>query len=193
MALIYEKPPLALLEKSFNKKNLPKEPYKMQNKDPRFDKLKAEIHIDSGRLGIEFTVNKTIPDFNKGAEKIHLDWTTSFEEFKNILEGQYKTAWKQVMHDHFPEPVDAAMVPTKHDCLLEENFCRAIELFLKKALHEEKPRDQQYIYLQPDGDYNVRKALATKPLEHLCCAWRNCSPRATLRSPPQASPWNGST
>ncbi len=101
----------------------------MQNKDPRFDKLKAEVHIDSGQLGVEFTVNKTIPDFNKGAEKTHLDWTTSFKEFENILEGQYKTAWKQVMHDHFPEPVDAAMVPTEHDCSLEENFRCAIELF----------------------------------------------------------------
>ncbi len=139
----------------------------MQNKDPHFDKLKAEVHIDSGRLGVEFTANKTIPDFNKGAKKIHLDWTTSFEEFENVLEGQYKTAWKQVMHDHFPEPVDAAMVPTEHDRLLEEFFCRAIELFLKKALHEEKPRDRQYIYFQPGGDYNVRKVLATKPLAHL--------------------------
>ncbi len=76
-------------------------------------------------------------------------------------------AWKQVMHDHFPEPVNAAMVPTEHDCLPEENFCRAIELFLKKALHEEKPPDCQYIYLAPGGDYNIRKALATKPLDHL--------------------------
>ena len=167
MASIYEKPPLALLEKSFDKKNLPKETYKMQNKDPRLNKLKAEIHIDSGQLGVEFTVDKTIPDFNKGAEKIHLDWTNSFEEFKHVLKGQYKTAWKQVMHDHFPEPVDAAMVPSKQDRSLEENFCRAIELFLKKALHEEKPRDRQYIYLAPDGDYNVRKLLATKPLDHL--------------------------
>ncbi len=65
MALIYEKPPLALLEKSFNEKNLPKEVYKMQNKDPRFNKLKAKIHIDSGWLGVEFTLDKTIPDFNK--------------------------------------------------------------------------------------------------------------------------------
>ena len=73
MASIYKKPPLFLLEKSFNEKNLPKGAYKMQNKDPRFDKLKAEVHIDSGRLGVEFTVDKTIPDFNKGAEKIHLD------------------------------------------------------------------------------------------------------------------------
>ena len=138
----------------------------MQNKDPCFDKLKAEIHIDRGRLGAECTVGKTIPDFNKGAEKIHLNWTNSFE-FENVLEGQYKMASKQVMHDHFPEPVDTAMVPSEHDRSLEENFCRAIELFLKKALHEEKPCDRQYIYLTPGGDYNVRKALATKPLNHL--------------------------
>ncbi len=81
---------MALLEKSFDKKNLPKEMYKMQNKDPRFNKLKAEIHIDSGQLRVEFTVDKTIPDFNKGAKKIHLDWTNSLKEFENFLEGQQK-------------------------------------------------------------------------------------------------------
>ncbi len=139
----------------------------MQNKDPPFNNLKAEVHIDSGRLGVEFTVDKTIPDFNKGAEKIHLDWTNSFDQFENVLEGQYKTAWKQVMHDHFLEPVNTVMVPTEHDRSLEENFHRVIELFSKKALHEEKPRDRQYIYLVPGGDYNVRKALAMKPHDHL--------------------------
>ncbi len=48
MASIYKNPPLALFEKSFEKKNLPKEVYKMQNKYPHFNKLKAEIYIDSG-------------------------------------------------------------------------------------------------------------------------------------------------
>ena len=71
------------------------------------------------------------------------------------------------MHDHFWEPVDAAMVSSEQDRLLEENFCHGIEIFLKKALHEEKPRDCQYIYLAPGGGYNVRKALAMKPLDHL--------------------------
>ncbi len=106
----------------------------MQNKDPRFNKMKAEIHIGSGRLGVKFTVDKTIPNFNKGANKIHLDWTNSFEEFENVLEGQYKMAWKQVMHDHFPEPVNAVMMPSEQNRSLEENFRCAIELFLKKAL-----------------------------------------------------------
>jgi hypothetical protein len=84
--------------------------------------LHTEIHIDSGQLGVEFTVNKIIPNFNKGDKKIHLEWTNSFEEFENVLEGQYNTAWKQVMHDHFPEPVDSVMVPSKQDRLLEENW-----------------------------------------------------------------------
>jgi hypothetical protein len=38
---------------------------------------------------------------------------------------------------------------------------------LKKALHEEMPRDRQYIYLQPGINYNVRKPIAAKPLDHL--------------------------
>ena len=111
------------------RKNLPKETYKTQNMDPHFNKLKPEIHIDSGRLGFKFTVNKTLPNFNKGAKNIHLNWTNSFEEFNNVLEGQYITALKQVMHNHFPEPVDAAMVPSEQDCSLEENFRHAIEFF----------------------------------------------------------------
>ncbi len=111
----------------------------MQNKDPRFKKLETEIHIDSSRLGVEFTVDKTIPDFNKGAEKIHLNWTKSFKKFENVLEGQHKTAWKQVMHNHFPKPADAAMVPPKQDCLLEENFHHRIKLFLKKLSTKRSP------------------------------------------------------
>ena len=73
--------------------------------------MKAEIHIDSGRLDAKFTIDKTIPDFNKGAKTIHLNWTNSLEEFKNVLEGQYKMVWKLVMHKHFLESVDPAMVP----------------------------------------------------------------------------------
>jgi hypothetical protein len=36
-------------------------------------------------------------------------------EFKNVLQGHHKTAWKQVLHEHFPEPVDAMVpVPASH-------------------------------------------------------------------------------
>jgi hypothetical protein len=78
------------------------ESYKLQSNDSH-NKVKAEVHQDSGKLGIEFTVDKTIPDFNKGATKIHLDWTHSFLEFENVLQGEYKTAWKQIIHKFYQE------------------------------------------------------------------------------------------
>ena len=84
-----------------------------------------------------------------------------------MLLGQYKTARKQILHEFYPAPVDAAMVPTKQDRLRKENFHHAIELFIKKVLREEKPRDHQYIYLAPGGDYNIQKPLVTKPIDHL--------------------------
>ena len=37
-------------------------------------KTKVEIHKDNRKYGIEFTINKTIPEFNKGAEKCDLNW-----------------------------------------------------------------------------------------------------------------------
>jgi hypothetical protein len=102
-----------------------------------------------------------------GAKKINLDWVHSFVEFENVLQGQYKTAWKQVLHENFPEPDDPAMVPTEHDCSLMENFHPVLELFIKKALHEEKPWDHQYIYMMPGSNYNVKKKLVTSPIKHL--------------------------
>jgi hypothetical protein len=166
MASIYEKPPHILRAKLWDEKTSLSETYKLQSNDTH-NKVKAEVHLDGGQLGIKFMVDKTIPDFNKGAEKIHLDWTHSFLEFENCLLGQYKTAWKQILHKFFPEPVDAAMVPEEQDRSREENFRQAIELFIRKVLHEEKPRDCQYIYLAPSGDYNVQKPLVTRPINHL--------------------------
>jgi hypothetical protein len=38
-------------------------------------------------MGIEFTINKTVPEFNKGAEKCDLNWSDSFVEFENFSPG----------------------------------------------------------------------------------------------------------
>jgi hypothetical protein len=103
-------------------------------------KVKAEVHQDSGKYGIKFTLDKTIPELD-GSQKNNLNWAHSFVEFENVLQGQYKTAWKQVLHKIFPEPDDPAMVPAEHDHSLTENFHRAIELFIKTAIHKEKPWD----------------------------------------------------
>ena len=76
MASIYEKPPHFKLQRTWNKKTILLEVYKLTSPNPR-NKNKAEIHKDSGLYGIEFTVDKTIPDFNKAAEKVDLDYTRS--------------------------------------------------------------------------------------------------------------------
>jgi hypothetical protein len=93
MALIYEKPPHFVLEKTWDKKTLLPKTYKLQSNDP-CSKVKFKVHQDSGKFGIKFTVDKTIPEFEIGAETINLDWAHSFVEFENVLQGQYKTAWK---------------------------------------------------------------------------------------------------
>ncbi len=85
-----------------------------------------------------------------------------------MLQGHHKTAWKQVLHEHFPEPVDATVpVLATQDHSLEENFHRAIQLFIQQMLNKKKPRDKQYIYLQPGGDYVFQKPMMQSPVEHL--------------------------
>jgi hypothetical protein len=153
MATIYEKVPLYKVVKTWddNNPNL-SEVYKLQSKDSR-NKSQVKIHKDNGKYGIKFTIDKTIPEFNKGVGKSDLNWADSFGEFDNVLQGNHRTAWKQVLHEHFPEPVDAtAPVPAMQDCSLEENFHQAIQLFIQRMLNEKKPRDRQYIYMQPGRD-----------------------------------------
>jgi hypothetical protein len=75
---------------------------------------------------------------------------------------------KQVLHEHFPEPVDATVpVPAEQDCNQKETFHQAIQLFIQQTLNEKKPRDRQYIYLQPGGDYVFQKLMMQTPVEHL--------------------------
>jgi hypothetical protein len=94
MALIYEKVPLCKVVKAWdnNNPNL-SEVYKLQSNDLQ-NKSHVEIHKDNGKysISIEFTINKMIPEFNKGAEKCNLNWSDSFVEFKNVLQGHHKTA-----------------------------------------------------------------------------------------------------
>jgi hypothetical protein len=130
-------------------------------------KTKAKVRQDSRKLGVELTINKTIPEFEKRAKKVNLDYGHSFMEFENVLHGQYKPAWKQVVHKHFLEPTNPENVPAEQDCSSETNFCRAVEIFITKVLHKKKPRDQQHIYMMPSGNHNVQKKIETSPLDHL--------------------------
>jgi hypothetical protein len=73
MALIYKKVPLYKVVKAWdnNNPNL-SEVYKLQSNDSR-NKSHDKIHKDNVKYGIEFTINKMIPEFNKGAEKCDLN------------------------------------------------------------------------------------------------------------------------
>jgi hypothetical protein len=77
-------------------------------------------------------------------------------------------AWKQVLHEHFPKPVDGTVpVLATQDCSLEENFHQAVQLFIQRMLNKKKPRDRQYIYMQPGGDYVFQKLMMQVPINHL--------------------------
>ncbi len=144
MASIYECPPFYKGEKKWDDNVTLLEVYKLRSNNPRNKNL-VEIHKDNGGYSIGFTVDKTIPEFNQGAEKCELTWIDSFTEFENVLQGQHRTVWKQTLHEHFPEHVNATRpVPSNQDCNLDENFCRAILLFLQRTRNEKKPRDRQY-------------------------------------------------
>jgi hypothetical protein len=83
--------------------------YKLQSNDPR-NKYKAEMHKDDGLLGVEFTLDKTISKFICTSEKLNLDYITSFAELGNVLLGRYQTNWKQVLHEHFLEPIKTDVI-----------------------------------------------------------------------------------
>jgi hypothetical protein len=81
------------------------------------NKYKTEIHKDDGLLGIEFTLDKRISKFTRASEKLNLDYVTSFDKFGNVLLGRYQTNRKQVLHEHFPEPVNPEVTKPAQDCL----------------------------------------------------------------------------
>jgi hypothetical protein len=102
-------------------------------------KYKMEIHKDYRQLGIKFTLNKTISEFICASEKLNMDYVTSFDEFGNVLLGHYQTNWKQVLHEHFPEPVNPEVVEPVQDRALAENFSCVINLFLIRTLNNKNP------------------------------------------------------
>jgi hypothetical protein len=86
--------------------------------------------------------------------KCDLTWVDSIVEFENVLQGQHRTAWNQTLHEHFPEPVNVTILaPAAQARTTGENFQKALQLSLQQTVKEKKPRDRQYIYLQPSGDY----------------------------------------
>jgi hypothetical protein len=73
MASIYEKVPLYKVVKAWddNNPNL-SEVYKLKSNNLQ-SKSRIEIYKDNEKYGIKFTINKMIPELNKGAEKCDLN------------------------------------------------------------------------------------------------------------------------
>ena len=156
MASIYEKEPIFSHERLWDDTTKLPEKYKFSGRAG-----KAEVHMDSGSLGMEFFYEKTLPDFVQAATKLDWDWYETFSQFENVLEGSYKTAWREVVRDHFSD--ESAIVEMQND---EAGFHRAVRLFVCTILDSETPRDVQYVYLAPGGDHQIRKDLLTAPRDH---------------------------
>jgi hypothetical protein len=96
---------------------------------------KAEVHVDSGSLGMEYFYEKTLLDFLQAATKLNWSWYETFLEFENVLAGSYKTAWCEVVKDHFSE--ERSIVETQNN---KAGFYKAVRLFVCTILHSETPR-----------------------------------------------------
>ncbi len=79
MASKYEKEPIFLLERTWNNNTKLPEKYGTNTRN------KAEVHIDSGTLDMEFFLERILPGFNQAGTILNWSWFESFLEFKNVL------------------------------------------------------------------------------------------------------------
>jgi hypothetical protein len=158
VAINYKKEPIFLLESTWVVNTKLPEKYKFQGTNIQ---NKAEVHINSGTLGMEFFLERTPPEFNQAGTRLDWSWSESFLEFENVLGDGYCTTWLGVLTDYFPEPLKNEPEATRelkcHD--KKEHFYCAISTFICNILGDQKPCDRQYIYMQPGGDYPFQKDL----------------------------------
>jgi hypothetical protein len=104
---------------------------------------------------MEFFQGRTLPEFNQAGTRLSWSWSKSFLEFENVLGDEYCTTWLEVLTNHFPEPLENEPEATREIKRRDkkEHFYPAILTFIRKILRDQKPCDQQYIYMQPGGDY----------------------------------------
>ena len=65
-----------------------------------------------------------------------------------------------MLAEHYPEPLDEDSSSHRET---KEDFDHAVGIFIKKMLDNDKPRDLQYMYMQPGGDYRLMKDFVTSP------------------------------
>jgi hypothetical protein len=156
MASNYEKEPIFLIERTWDDNTKLLEKYMFQGTNTW---NKAEDHIDSGTLGIEFFLERTLPEFNQAGNRLNWSWSESILKFENILGDSYCTTWHKILTNYFPKPLEnktEATCELKH-CNEKENFYRVILIFICEILGDQKPCNWQYIYMQPGGDYPFQR------------------------------------
>jgi hypothetical protein len=126
MASNFEKEPIFLLERKWDDTTKLPEKYKFQGRN-----AKAEVCINSGTLGMEFFLEKTLDQFNQAGTRLNLSWEETFSKFENVLGDSYRTTWNEVLNDRFPKPLKEV---STHPRSKKEDFDLAIELFIKKSL-----------------------------------------------------------
>ncbi len=95
MASIYEKSPHFVLEKTWDKKTQLPETYKLHSNDS-CKQIKAEVHQNSGNLGVDFTVNKKSPTSKKGLRRSILTSLTPFG-VENVLQDCLEAGCAQAL------------------------------------------------------------------------------------------------
>jgi hypothetical protein len=142
MASNYEKEPIFLLERTWDDNTkLPKK-YKFKSTNTW---NKAEVHIDSGTLGMEFFLERTLPEFNQTGTRLNWSLSESFFKFENVLGDGYHTTWLEVLTDHFPKPLENKLEATRELKRRDkkENLYPVISIFICKKLGDQKPCDRQ--------------------------------------------------
>jgi hypothetical protein len=131
MASNFEKEPIFLLERRWDDSiNLP-EKYKFQCRN-----AKAEVCIDSGTLGMEFFLEKTLAQLNQAGTRLNWSWEETFLEFQNVLGDSYRTTWHEVFNEHFPDPLKEVSTHLRNK---KEDFDKPLSSLSRRYLIIESP------------------------------------------------------
>ena len=128
MASNYEREPIFVLERTWDDSTKLPEKYKFQGSGANRS-LKAEVCIDSGTLGMEFFLDRTLPQFHQAGSRLEMSWPEAFLEFENVLGDSYRTTWQEVLAEHFPEPLNEEATSHRE---MKDDFDRAVAFSSKK-------------------------------------------------------------
>jgi hypothetical protein len=95
MASNYDKEPIFLLERTWDDNSKLPEKYKFQGISTR---NKAEVHIDSCTLGMEFFLERTLPEFNQAGTRLtgagpSLSWNLRMFWVRDIVPPGSRSSW----------------------------------------------------------------------------------------------------